>query len=253
MLPRFVGLRLALSWLTVLPVRGPEPIDRSSAGRAMAATPVVGLLLGAVLAAVAAAGTRIGLGTLLAAALAVAAHALLTRGMHIDGLADTADGLGSYGPPERARRIMQAGDCGPFGVAAIALVALIDAAAIARAVEVDRLPAIVAAAVIGRLAVVMICAAPFEPAAPRGFGALVAGTVRRPIAIGWMVFAVAAAGVVVVGRWWQGPLVVLFTVGVVFALARHAVRRTGGLSGDILGAAIEVGFALALVGLLLGS
>ena len=248
-----VGLRLALSWLTVLPISGPADIDRTNAGRAMVATPLVGLLLGGLMAAVAFAGSGLGLGPVVAGALAVAAHALATRGMHIDGLADTADGLGSYGPPERARGIMLAGDGGPFGGAAIALGVLIDAAAIARAIEVDLLPAIVAAAVIGRLAVVLICAAPFAPAAPTGFGALVAATVSRPAAAVWVVIAAAASAVVVEDRWWQGPIVVVTVAAVVVALARHAVRRTGGLSGDILGAAIEIGFVLAMIGLLIGS
>lgn len=246
------GLRLALSWLTVLPIRAPDRIDRSAAGRAMVATPVVGLLLGLVMAAVAFGGWLAGLGALLSGAIAVAAHALLTRGMHIDGLADSADGLGCYGPPERARRIMLTGDSGPFAVAAVALVMLIDTAAIARALELDRWAAVPLAAVTGRLLVTLICAAPFPPASPDGFGALVAGTVGRPAAIIWTAIVLVAAGFVVDDRWWQGPVVVAVSMAVVLAVARHAVRRTGGLSGDILGAAIEVGCALTLVGLLIG-
>jgi adenosylcobinamide-GDP ribazoletransferase len=103
------GLRLALTTLTVARVRGPRRWDRAAAGRAMVLAPAVGALLAVVLVPVALVVDRLTAGPpLLAAALTVALSALLTRGLHLDGLADLADGLGSYRSPEQARAIMKA-------------------------------------------------------------------------------------------------------------------------------------------------
>ena len=125
------GLRLALTTLTVLPVRGPDRLDRSTAGTAMRLAPLVGLLLAVPLAALAAGVEHSTVGPpLLACALVLAAHALLTRGLHLDGLVDLADGLGSYGSPERAREIMKQPDVGALGLAAVVLVLLVQVASL---------------------------------------------------------------------------------------------------------------------------
>ena len=89
------GIRLAFGTLTVLPVR-PGRVDRAAAAVAMSLAPLVGALLGAVLAALLAGLTAAGAPRLVAAGLTVAAGTLLTRCLHLDGLADTIDALGSY-------------------------------------------------------------------------------------------------------------------------------------------------------------
>ena len=93
------------------------------------AVPLVGLVLGALGCGIAFALTRTDLPAVLIGAAVVAFLALATRGMHLDGLADTVDGLGSYGDPDRVRQIMRTGDVGPFGAAALALVVLIQSVA----------------------------------------------------------------------------------------------------------------------------
>ena len=81
-------------------------------------TLVVGVLLALPLAGVLLGAERLTQGPpLLACALVVALHAVATRGLHLDGLADLADGLGSYGTPERARAVMKAPDVGALGAA----------------------------------------------------------------------------------------------------------------------------------------
>ena len=130
--------RLAIGTFTRLPVPAPRRVDRTIAGRTMSLGPLVGALMAAVSGipllavgvlamGVLAAGTPGSLSlslslSLLAAVLTVGAQAWLTRGLHLDGLADTADGLGGGTSPERAQAIARASDIGPFGVIAVVLV-----------------------------------------------------------------------------------------------------------------------------------
>jgi adenosylcobinamide-GDP ribazoletransferase len=239
-LPVVDGLRLALTTLTVLPVRTGR-IDRRTAAIAMNAAPLIGALLGALLAAL---FVLLGQG-LLAATVTVAASALLTRGLHLDGLADTADALGSYRRGDAALAIMKKSDIGPFGVAAIALTLLIQAAALTGLTPW----AIVAAWAAGRLGVTLACRRGVPSARPDGLGALVAATVPVPVVI--LAAAVVAAGAVwaVPGRPWQGPAAVAGALLVAVLLLRHAVRRFGGITGDVIGATVELTTTLTLIGL----
>jgi adenosylcobinamide-GDP ribazoletransferase len=226
----------------VLPVR-PGRVDRAAASVAMSIAPLVGALLGAVLAAVLAVLTAAGAPALVAAALTVAAGALLTRGLHLDGLADTIDALGSYRRGPEALAVMKAPDVGPFGVAAVVLTLLIQAAALTALSPF----AVVVAWAAGRLAVPVACRRGVPAARSAGLGALVAGTVPVPVLTGGAV-AVAAAGIVAVpGRIWQGPAAVLVAALIAALIVRHCVRRFGGVTGDVIGAAVEVATTSALV------
>lgn len=250
------AVRLALTTFTVARVRGPAGVDRRTAGHAMALAPLVGVLLGAVAGVVLELGHRRG-ADLLGAALAVAALAALTRGLHLDGLADTVDGLASYRPPEGALAVMRSPEVGPLGVAALVLVLLTDVAALASCAAAGRGPAsLVVAVTAGRLAVTLACTPRTPAASAAGLGATVAGTVAVLLAA-----AVAAAvlvAAVVVGVLVPRVPVALPVIAVAAALAvgavllRHAVHRLGGISGDVLGALLEVTTAAALVVLALG-
>ncbi|MDQ1744936.1 MAG: adenosylcobinamide-GDP ribazoletransferase, partial [Pseudonocardiales bacterium] len=170
------GLRLALTTLTVLPLPAGR-VDRRAAAAAMAWAPAVGLALGAVLAAAGRGLTAAGLAPLPCAAVLVVLLALLTRGLHLDGLADTFDALGSYTAPDRALAIMKSPEAGPLGVSAIAGVLLVDAAALSALLARHDWLLVAAAIGIGRFGLVLCCARPLPPARPDGLGALVAGTV----------------------------------------------------------------------------
>lgn len=245
-------LRLALTTLTVLPVRGPEQLERRTAGGAMALAPTVGLGLGLAAGAVLEAGARLS-GDLLAAALAVGVLALLTRGLHLDGLADTVDGLASYRPAPQALAVMRSPETGPLGIAALVLALLVQVAALQACLAAGRGgEALVLAAVTARLAVTAACTPATPAASPTGLGALVAGTVRpRTAALLTAAVAVAGAGVVALGSGVVGAAQAVAAVAVALlaarALRRHAVRRLGGVTGDVLGALVEVATTAVLV------
>jgi adenosylcobinamide-GDP ribazoletransferase len=236
------GLRLAVTTLTVLPIRGGR-IDRPAAAVAMTAAPLVGALLGLVLGGIVWALGLVGAPALVIGGVTVAAAALLTRGMHLDGLADTVDALGSYRRGPAALEIMKKPDIGPFGVAAIAVTLLIQAAAVAGLSVAE----VVVAYAAGRLAITLTSRRGLPAARPEGLGAMVAETVPVPVAALATIIVALAAAFAVPGRPWQGPAAVAASTIAVLALTRHAVRRLGGITGDVLGAMTEVATTIALI------
>ncbi|PAY24380.1 adenosylcobinamide-GDP ribazoletransferase [Dietzia natronolimnaea] len=250
-------VRLALSWMTVLPVGGagrPAGPGPSEAGRAMTALPVVGLVCGVVATATAHGAHVLGAGPVLSGVVGVAAVLALTRAMHVDALADTADGLGSYAGPERALEIMRSGTMGPMGGAVLVLVLLAEVAALGALVASGAWLAPIAAFVLSRCLPVVQLRRGVPAATTSGFGALVAGSQSRTavVAVGLVCVAAGAglAGAQGAGSWLApliGAAMGLALYAAAAGFARHAVRRLGGVNGDILGAGIEAGTAAALV------
>ncbi|WP_431892970.1 adenosylcobinamide-GDP ribazoletransferase [Nonomuraea sp. bgisy101] len=238
------GVRFAVGTLSVFPVRV-DRVDREVAGRAMVLAPLTGLVLGAVSCLpLALPGSE-----LLGAALALGLLALLTRGLHLDGLADLADGLGSGRPAAQALDVMKRSDIGPFGVVTLVFTLIVQCAALAEAGPV----ALVAACVTGRLALTWACTPGVPSARPGGLGAMVAGTVRRGAALVATLVVLSAAvlagaaGAGPAGGGFVLPLAVLAGLGVATGLLAHAVRRLGGVTGDVLGALVETAATTVLV------
>jgi adenosylcobinamide-GDP ribazoletransferase len=241
-----------VSLLTVLPVGSGAAVDRALAGWAIGLAPLVGVLLGALGAALLAGLWLVGAPALLTGLVVVGALALVTRGMHVDGLADTADGLGCYGPPERALAVMKDGGAGPFGVVTLIVVLGAQAASLGALAADGRWWAAGVAIAAGRVAFVWGCRRGVIAARPEGFGALVAGTQPLAVAIGWWVVVATTTAWVVPGRWWQGPVSVVVAALAVAGLSVHTRRRFGGLVGDVLGASCELTVAIVLAGCALG-
>jgi adenosylcobinamide-GDP ribazoletransferase len=234
------GLRLAVSWLTVLPVGTPVDVDRDTGRRALYWAPVIGAGLGLLAVGMLTALHTLGVPALLDGLIVVATLAGCTRAMHLDGLADTADGLGCYGPAQRALDVMRDGSCGPFGVIALVLTVATQAAALGVLAETGRLIPVVLAVTAGRAAFGW-CARRGMPAArPAGLGALVADSQPVAIPATWWAILLAGGLLAVPGRRWQGTLAVALAGLAVVALSAHTRRRFGGVTGDVLGATSEL-------------
>lgn len=253
------AVRTAFGWLTVFPVGAEDTTpDRTLGAAVIAAVPIVGAVLGALVALSGMALAHTGIPALLAGVLAVALLALTTRGMHLDGLADTADGLGCYGPPSRVTEVMRSGTVGPFGVATLVLVLGIQGVGFGALFDQSRWYDAAFAVALGRVGVLVAARRGLAPAHPDGFGALVAGTQRTALVV-WAALALAAAavcgfdvstGVFDLPAAVTAMLVVLVVAVVVWLFTAHCARRMGGITGDVLGATIELGTAITVVGLL---
>jgi adenosylcobinamide-GDP ribazoletransferase len=243
------GGRAALGLFTVIPA-GDGRLGPAEAVAAIRWLPAIGVLL-----AVPAAGVLLAAGSrgLLGAVLAVAVLGLLTGGLHLDGLADTVDGLGSRRPREESLAIMRRPDVGPLGAAALLGVTAVQVTALAALGPGWLAAAALALAVITGRVAVLFATGPGSPAARAdGLGALVAST--TPVAVmaaaAGMLLAAAGGGGYLLGGLSvaiRGGAAVLAGLAASGLLRRAAVRRLGGITGDVLGALIEVGTAATLL------
>jgi adenosylcobinamide-GDP ribazoletransferase len=274
------ALRLAFGTLTVLPVSPPSTVDKAVAGWAMALGPLVGAVLG-----LAVTGAAWGLSALwsplLVAVVVVGLLALATGLIHWDGLADTADGLGSGREAGIALEIMRRSDIGPFGVFTVVLLFAVQVATVATLMTPDavfagfsttlpggppeevqtqvlgrNLAALVVAVVLGRIALAVACRSGQPAARSRGLGSAVAGSVgvaQLAVAVGLGAVVVVLAVVLGDALSWLSALVAaVVSAGWALGATEYLRRRVGGVTGDTLGALVETTTAVALVVLVIG-
>jgi adenosylcobinamide-GDP ribazoletransferase len=233
------GALVAFRYLTVLPL--PRSRTPGDLGRAAAWFPVVGLVLGACLAVASLAADRI-VPPVVGAMLLVALWAALTGGLHLDGLADTFDGLGGGWSRERALSIMRDARSGPYGVTAIVLVLGLKAAAVASLPEGLAWKTLVLAPVVGRtgpLLLARLC----PPARGEGAGHALATGARWPALVAGGLVAIVVAAALLEG--W-GIAALCMAALLAWGWAARLRRRLGGFTGDTLGALVEVTEALVL-------
>jgi len=234
------GPLLAVSLLTIVPVPRVPFAAALPLGGAAASFPLVGLVVGGAVAIV----DALLLGVLpvgVVSALDLALLAIVTSGLHLDGLADTADGLAAMG--DRTSRVAALRDSrvGAIGGAALALLIVLQWSALA-ALHIDRGAAIVVAAVLARWAMAIGVRDGRDPSAS-GLAAFVANaTSRTDLVIGSVLAGLVAGAIAPAPIQMIGASVLVAVV--VTTLAR---ARLGVVNGDVCGAIGELSFAAVLV------
>ncbi|MBO1756775.1 adenosylcobinamide-GDP ribazoletransferase [Allobranchiibius sp. CTAmp26] len=236
--------------MSIVPVGTLPEVDRTSARWAMTLAPVGALpvaLLGGLLAW---AGPTVHLPSLVTGVLVCAALGWGTRAMHWDGLADTADGLAAGWSRERALEVMRKGDTGPVAVGVLVVVLLLDAASLAAVVTDAWGWLLVGVAVLASRAACTLIAVRGLPAARSdGLGVVVADNVPVPALASTVlvVLALSAAVGFVAGHVLLTPVAVALGLVAVSVLAIRCRTVLGGVTGDVMGAGVEIALAVSLL------
>lgn len=243
----FRPILIALQFLTVLPIRIKD-LDADATGISLLYYPLVGLLIGALLAALA---WMLGdAPPMLSAAMLLTVWVAVTGALHLDGLADSADAwAGGRGSRDKTLAIMKDPRSGPMGVTAVVLTLLIKFSALVTLCEAGELLVILLAPCLGRTALpLLFLTTPYVR--PGGLGATLAAYFPRSPA-GWVVAATSVGIYLVYSMGW---LLLLISACIFFLLRAAMIRRIGGTTGDTAGALLEITEAIALItGTVIGS
>ena len=238
----FVKLRVALSFLTTFPFPPPANVQPEDFGRAAGWFPVVGLVLGGILALVGW-GAGFLFTPLVVGVLVVGAWVVLTGGLHLDGLADCCDGMLSAAGSERRLEIMKDPRLGTFGGVGLLLVLILKTALAADLASRGIWLAFPLAASLGRWFILIAARQP--RARPGGLGdAFARGVQTRDI---WLALVWIAALVFLGGEAAGAAAIAACLVYLAIILA--ARRLLGGMTGDVFGMVVELCEAAVLLGM----
>ncbi len=235
-------LAIALQFLTRLPITLRTPPRDAELGRSLLCYPLVGAALGVLLAALAAL-LHGHFPPLPAAALLLAVWVGASGGLHLDGLADSADGCAAArGDRARALAIMKDPNCGPLGAVALVVVLLGKFSALSVLVAATSPWPIVLAPLLGRTLLLPLFMTT-DYVRPGGLGS--AMHAHLPHRAGWLLVAVVA---VLLSSAGSIALSATLTAALTFMLLRHVMlRMIGGMTGDTAGALVEIVEATALL------
>lgn len=237
----------ALSFLTILPLGPSSAVEGKVLARSMAFFPLVGFILGLLLA----------LGYYLLSFilprplviwLIIGLLILLTRGLHLDGWADTIDGLACGGTKEKILEVMRDSRIGAFGVISLILLLGAKYLALEQISPHTFIPSVILMTVMGRNSMVITCYR--SPYARQGEG------LAKPFSenLGFKETALASLSALAIALWlmsFKGAAVFLILGLFSLAYRRFFIRKLGGVTGDILGAANELVEVLCLLLLLI--
>ncbi len=235
----FSDLLAGFGLLTRLPL----PAFAHAAPKADAAWawPVVGFAIAAAAALVAALGCELGLTPEIAAVLVLIAAALLTGGLHEDGLADCVDGFFGGRSKERRLEIMKDSMIGSYGALALGLILLLRWTALTAVIEGGHWGAILAAGALSRVPMVALMAG-LDNARGSGLSA----SVGKPSAATAGAAAMTALVLALLAAGWVAIPMAFATLAVTLTVGAVARKKIGGQTGDVLGAAQQIAEAAAL-------
>ena len=239
----------ALSFLTIIPLPGHRHTDLTEAGKSAAYFPVVGLVIGLLLWAAAYLSGLLW-SSAVQAVIVISIWAIITAGMHIDGLADLADGIGGGWDVESRLRIMKDSAIGTYGALAAVILLLMKAVLVYELSNMHNgsgMPLLYSALIVvpaaGRSCQVLGIRV-FKPAKKEGFGFIFKSGVRSRDAAA----AVFASLVAATAFWgWTGAAVFFASVLFMLAAGKWISVRLGGLNGDSYGALCELSELFLLI------
>ncbi|MCH7339898.1 adenosylcobinamide-GDP ribazoletransferase [Acinetobacter higginsii] len=234
---------IALQFLTVLPIELKTMPSAKQNAQAMLFYPLVGLLLGLILFASAMLLAKLPI--ILSAAVILVLWIWLTGGLHLDGLADTADAwVGGFGDPERTLKIMKDPACGPIGVLSLVVVCLLKFVTLYVLLEQRMAAFLIVLPMLGRsVPLFLFLSTPYVRA--QGLGRSMTDFMSKKQL--WMVFVITIALLCMFK--WLGLIALLVFLVLLFYMRSLFIKRIGGITGDTIGAAIE----LAETGVLLSA
>ena len=225
---------IALQFLTTFPIQLKEMPSKQQNGQSLLFYPLIGLIVGAILFAIA--SLLHALPIILLSSLLLVVWIWLTGGLHLDGLADTADAwVGGFGDKERTLAIMKDPSCGPIGVLSLIILCLIKWSAIYVLIEQQHYSALILFPILGRLAPLFLFLTT-QYVREKGLGSSIAEFIPKTVAV--MVFALCLLASVYFSL--AGIFTAMVFMMTLVYLRRKFMQRIGGITGDTVGASIEI-------------
>lgn len=232
---------IALQFLTTFPIQLKQMPSKQQNGQSLLFYPLVGLIIGLILFALAYLLQAIPV--ILLSSVILVVWIWLTGGLHMDGLADTADAwVGGFGDPERTLAIMKDPSCGPIGVLSLIILCLIKWSALYVLLEQQYYSALILFPLLGRLAPLFLFLTTHY-VRQKGLATSIAEFIPKTAAI--IVFVLSLITSVYWG--WAGMLCALSMLGTLLYLRHKFIQRIGGITGDTVGASIEICESVSLL------
>jgi adenosylcobinamide-GDP ribazoletransferase len=236
-------LVLMIQFFTRIPITLQMDINEKMFGKAILYLPIVGLLIGGINAAFYS-SLLFFFPSLIAGVLVVLGNACLTGAFHVDGLADTCDGIFSGRDRERVLEIMKDSRIGTNGACAIVFDFLLRTACLASMSESHVVVALIVAPIISRTLITILMRSNYARA-NKGLGSLFIDNVTKKnvlltfligslLVVSGMLFAANDKGLLL------GMMLMVFNLAIIFGYKKMILTEIGGMTGDTLGAGNEI-------------